>query len=67
MMSNMCNLTSDNINILITDKLNRYPPEVRELAIRAVQLSEMFSEAAVVDQLLALVRKLARPQEGERG
>lgn len=60
-------VTSDNINALIIEKLNSYPPEVRELAIRAVQLSETLPEAAVADQLLVVIRKLARPQEGERG
>ncbi|MEW6275502.1 MAG: hypothetical protein AB1556_10395 [Bacillota bacterium] len=65
-MSSIYNATPDDVNALIIEKLNSYPPEVRELAICAVQLSETLPETAVADQLLALVRKLARPQEGER-
>ena len=64
-MSNPYNKTSGDVNALIIEKLNTYPPEVRELAILAMQLSEAFPEAAVADQLLALVRKLARSQEGD--
>lgn len=63
----MSKTTPEDVNALIVEKLNKYPPEVREMAIRAVQLSETLPEATVADQLLTLVRKLACSQAGERG
>ncbi len=57
-------LIAPDINGLIIERLGAYPPAVREVAIRAVQLSETLPESAVADQLLALVRRLARPQDG---
>ncbi|MDH7576986.1 MAG: hypothetical protein QHH75_03985 [Bacillota bacterium] len=62
----MDNNVSEDINALIVEKLSTYSTEVRELAIRAVQLSETLPEATVADQLLVLIRKLARSQESER-
>jgi len=53
------------VNALIIEKLNTYPIEVRELAIQAIRLSESYPEAAVADQLQAVVRKLAKQQEGD--
>jgi len=53
------------VNALIIEKLNKYPIEVRELAIQAIRLSESYPEAAVADQLQAVVRKLAKQQEGD--
>lgn len=53
------------VNALIIEKLNAYPMEVRELAIHAIKLSESYPEAAVSDQLQAIVRKLAKQQEGD--
>lgn len=47
----------------IIEKLTAYPDDVRELAIQAIQLSEFYPEAAVADQLQAVVRKLAKQQE----
>lgn len=52
------------VNALIIEKLAAYPDEVRELAIQAIRLSESYPEAAVADQLQAVVRKLAKQQEG---
>ncbi len=53
------------VNALIIEKLNTYPNEVRQLAIQAIRLSESYPEAAVADQLQAVVRKLAKQQEGD--
>jgi len=54
------------VNTLIIDKLNAYPEDVRELAIQAIRLSESNSEVVVADQLQAVVRRLAKQQEGDR-
>lgn len=54
------------VNTLIMEKLYAYPDNVRELAIQAIRLSEAYHpEAAVADQLQAIVRKLAKQQEGD--
>jgi len=53
------------INEKIIEKLSPYPDDVRELAMRAIQLSESFPESAVAEQLQAVVRKLAKLQEGD--
>lgn len=49
----------------IIEKLSSYPDDIRELAMQAIRLSESFPEAAVADQLQAVVRKLAKLQEGD--
>jgi hypothetical protein len=49
----------------IIEKLSSYPDDVRELAMQAIRLSESFPETAVADQLQAVVRKLAKLQEGD--
>ncbi|MBA3006215.1 MAG: hypothetical protein FP810_06445 [Desulfocapsa sp.] len=52
------------VNVLIMEKLNAYPDDVRELAIQAIRLSEAHHpEAAVADQLQTIVRRLAKQQE----
>jgi hypothetical protein len=63
-------MTSDksllpDVNALIEDKLASYPENVRELALKAIQLAEsQQSEAAIADQLQTVVRRLAKPSEG---
>lgn len=53
------------VNALIEDKLASYPENVRELALKAIQLAEsQHSEAAIADQLQTVVRRLAKPSEG---
>lgn len=49
----------------IVEKLSVYPDDVRELAMQAIRLSESYPEAAVADQLQAVVRKLTKRQEGD--
>lgn len=56
---------------MISEKIlamfSKYPDDVRELAIRAITLSESpQSETAIADQLQSVVRKLANQQEGEK-
>lgn len=53
-----------NVNALIIEKLNTYPPDVRELALQAIRLSESYAETAVAEQLQTIVRKLARQLGG---
>ncbi|MHC1729712.1 MAG: hypothetical protein AB9866_27530 [Syntrophobacteraceae bacterium] len=65
MMTDVSKTFLANVNALIIEKLNTYPDEVRELAIQAIRLSESYPEAAVADQLQAVVRKLAKQQEGD--
>lgn len=64
-MSNSYDGAPRDVNALIVEKLSKYPLEVRQLAVRAIQLSETLPEPAVADQLMALVRKLARSQEAQ--
>lgn len=54
-----------NVNALIIEKLKAYSDDVRELAIQAIRLSELYPEAAVADQLQSVVRKLAKQEEGK--
>jgi len=53
------------VNGLIIEKLNAYPEDVRELAIQAIRLCESSPEVAAADQLQAVVRRLAKIQEGD--
>lgn len=53
------------VNRLILDKLESLPPEVRELALKAVQLCEEYPDPTVVEMLHGVVRDLAR-QRGDR-
>lgn len=54
------------VNTLIEDKLAGYPENVRELALKAIQLAEsQQSEAAIADQLQTVIRRLAKPSEGD--
>jgi flagellin-like hook-associated protein FlgL len=51
----------------ILEKFSKYPDDVRELAIRAITLSESpQSETAIADQLQSVVRKLSNQQECEK-
>jgi len=52
------------VNVLIIEKLNTYPADVRALAIQAIRLSESYPETAVAEQLQTIVRKLAKQQGG---
>lgn len=53
---------SPDINELIIKKLERYPPDVSEMALKAIQLSEDYPECTVFDMLLNFVRDVARNQ-----
>jgi hypothetical protein len=64
-MINDENVQLPDVNVLIIEKLNAYPNDVRELAIQAIRLSESNTEITVADQLQNIVRKLTKHQEGD--
>lgn len=45
-----------NINQMIREKLRAFPKDVEGLALKALELSELHSEPAVVEQLRSFVR-----------
>jgi hypothetical protein len=55
---------SPDVNQLIVDKLKSYPPEVSDLALRAIQLSESLPEATVFEALQGHIRDLVRRRGG---
>lgn len=62
----MSNSTQSNeINALIARRLADYPDDIRELATRAIQLSEDYPEQAVAEQLQSIVRQLILKQSGD--
>lgn len=48
-----------NVSQLIIEKLQSYPPEVAQLALKAIHLSETLPEASVIEALQTEVRMLA--------
>lgn len=48
------------LNRLIVEKLDQYPSDVRDLAVRAVELSTSNPEQAVTEMLKGLSRDLVR-------
>lgn len=55
---------SPDINLRIMQKLKDYQPDVSELAIKAIQLSEHLNEPSVVDALHGHIREIVRRQTG---
>lgn len=51
---------------LIRDKLNKYPLDVQELAMRALKLAESMPETTVFEQLKGAVRQIIKDQESVR-
>lgn len=51
------------INPLIEKRLEEYPREVVEVAIRAIELSDQLDEANVVQALHQIVRQIVRREE----
>jgi len=49
-----------NVNDLIRERLRRYPKDVEEVALKALELSESQSEPAVADYLRSLVRDIIK-------
>ena len=54
------------LNRLIVEKLNEYAPEVRDLAIKAVELSANNPEQTVTEMLKGLSRDVVRKKGGGR-
>lgn len=48
------------VNHLIAQKLKRFPPEIYELALKAIQLSEHNPEQSVIEQIEGHIREIAR-------
>ena len=48
---------------LIRDKLEKYPPDVQELATRAFELAESMPESSVAEQLKGVVRQITKEKE----
>ena len=51
---------------LIRNKLSKYPPDVQELATRALELAESMPETSVTEQLKGVVRQITKEQEASR-
>jgi hypothetical protein len=51
---------------LIMAKLEKYPPDVQELASCALELAESMPESSVFEQLKGVVRKITREHEASR-
>jgi hypothetical protein len=45
---------------LIWDKLEKFPPDVQVLAIRALELAETMPESSVTEQLKGIIRQLTK-------
>ena len=53
------------VNALILEKLQLYPPAISEMAIKAIQLSEDLPEATVFEALQSFVREVVRRHGGD--
>lgn len=51
---------------LIMAKLEKYPSDVQELAIRVLELAESNPESSVFEQLKGIVRHITREQGGSK-
>jgi len=51
---------------LIRDKLTKYPSEVQELAVRALELAESLPESSVTEQLKGVIRQIIKEKEASR-
>ena len=54
------------VNSLITEKLRAFPPDIADLAIEAIKLSEHLPEEAVAEILSTRLREIVRRQGGVR-
>lgn len=53
------------VNALILEKIERFGPEVAELASEALKLSETLPEQSVSEQLEGIVRNIVRKRGAE--
>lgn len=51
---------------LIRDKLKKYPSDVQELAVRALEFAESMPEMSVAEQLKGVVRQIIKEKEASR-
>jgi predicted AAA+ superfamily ATPase len=54
------------INVVILQKLKKYPEDVAKLAIEAVRKAESLPEQDVEEQLGSMARRLVKKRRGER-
>ncbi len=54
------------INSLIREKLQGYPDDVAELALKALELSEEYPYQTVAEQLESIVRQIVRTKGEEQ-
>lgn len=54
------------INNLIREKLQGYPEDVAELALKALELSEEYPYQTVAEQLESIVRQIVRTKGEEQ-
>ena len=65
MMNKTDRIILSDVNELIISKLQDYPEDVSELAIKAVRLAEDFNELTLYETLQELVREIVRKHGGE--
>jgi hypothetical protein len=51
-------------NKLIEEKLEKFPPEVRELASRALEYAESDPQQLVTEKLKSAIRRIMKAKEG---
>lgn len=51
---------------VIKNKLENYPADVQELAIRAIEFADSLPEISVAEQLKSVVRKIIKEKEVSR-
>lgn len=63
-MSKIDPIVRPDVNELIIEKLGMYPPDISELAIKAIQLSENLPEATVSEALQSYIREVTKKHRG---
>ena len=48
---------------MIREKLNKYPKDVQQLAIRALEFAETMPESSVAEQLKGVVRQITKEEK----
>jgi hypothetical protein len=54
---------SDNINILIHDKIKKYPEGIQGIIMKALELAAFNQPTAIAEQLEGVVRDLTKNKE----
>ena len=51
------------VNEMILEKLKEYPRDIYELGKKAIELSESYPEASIVEQLKSVVRRIVHESQ----